>query len=319
MPIEVDTLRHNPLVDPGLHVFGWQIPIDLFCGALAAGVMIFAVLLARRIPREKQSRAQRLLPFFAAAIVTVVMVVLFLDLENKLHLYRFYMALRLTSPMSWGAWILALVYPSTIAYGLARLNDDDVKRLRSSGPVPRAGKAVADLALAIRPHAPVLERINLVLGIALGVYGGVLLGTLPSHPAWASIVLGPLFLASGLVCAGAFCKLLPICGVERNAVCRWMVRAAVLQLALLACYFVEIVVIGGDRGRSAAALFFGGPFTAVFWTLVVVGGLLAPLVMEASELRTRAKAAVVAPALLLVGGLALRWIVIMAGQFPVGR
>ena len=36
---------------------------------------------------------------------------LFLDLEHKLFLFRFYTTFQPASPMSWGAWILLLVYP----------------------------------------------------------------------------------------------------------------------------------------------------------------------------------------------------------------
>ena len=43
------------------------------------------------------------------------MFALFLDLAHKLYVWRLYTTFQFTSPMSWGAWILILVYPALIA------------------------------------------------------------------------------------------------------------------------------------------------------------------------------------------------------------
>jgi len=40
--LELTTTRANPLVDPGLHVWAWQIPTYLFLGGMVAGMMILA-------------------------------------------------------------------------------------------------------------------------------------------------------------------------------------------------------------------------------------------------------------------------------------
>jgi formate-dependent nitrite reductase membrane component NrfD len=67
-------------------------------------------------------------------------------------------------------------------------------------------------------------------------------------------------------------------------------------------------------GRQAAALFFGGAYTAEFWAIVIIAGLLVPLFLEVYELRRKVHAGLVAPLLLLMGGFALRWILVSAGQ-----
>ena len=40
--LEVTTTRANELVDPSLHVWGWEIPVYLFLGGLVEGMMIIA-------------------------------------------------------------------------------------------------------------------------------------------------------------------------------------------------------------------------------------------------------------------------------------
>lgn len=288
--IELETTRNNHLIDPALHIWGWEIPVYLFLGGMAAGIMVIAALIGRRIPAEKQSWIMRALPLAAPVILSIGMLALFLDLENKLHVYRFYLAFRVTSPMSWGSWILVAIYPATIFFALARLGWIAPKWL------------------------PLLERANLILGVALGAYTGVLLSTLGARALWSSLVLAPLFLVSGVSAGIAVAMLLPVTHEEHEILRRWDVMAIGGELVLLAAFFIDLATGGGALGRAAAAMFFGGPYTAVFWSLVIVAGLAAPLALEVAEKRRGLAGTVLAPALLLVGGLALRWIFVAAGQ-----
>jgi len=256
------------------HIWGWEIAVYLFLGGLAAGVMVLAGAI----------RTARRLVFIAPLALSIGMGALFLDLENKLHVFRFYTAFRITSPMSWGAWILLAIYPATILYGLGKSED-------------------------------VLRRVNIGLGIALGAYTGILLGTLTARAAWGSLFLAPLFLASGISAASALAMLLPLDQEQRDTFRRWDLIALGAELVLLGFFFADLVA-DGARGRAAVALFFGGPFTAVFWSLVVIAGLALPLFIELFEARRRIHFAL-APALVLIGGLSLRWILVLAGQSAV--
>ena len=107
--------------------------------------------------------------------------------------------------------------------------------------------------------------------------------------------------------------LFPITHDEHAVIRRWDVAAIGVELALLALYFVQLAS-AGSRGRAAAELFFGGQFTAVFWSLVVIGGLILPLSLELIESRRGLRPTFATPALLLCGGLALRWAIVAAGQ-----
>ena len=71
----------------------------------------------------------------------------------------------------------------------------------------------------------------------------------------------------------------------------------------------------GDRAaQSAGSALLGGPFTSAFWSLVVVAGLLVPLAMEVVELRQHRRLSAMTPVLILLGGLSLRWVLLLAGQ-----
>src|SRR5512138_635968 len=245
---ELDIARHSRLVDPQLHVWGWEIPVYLFIGGLAAGAMILTALLAAR---PERSRVARWLPFAAPILVSIGMGALFLDLANKLHVLRFYLAFRWTSPMSWGAWILLVVYPVTILQGLAALTDDQVAWLAArAGPL--AGAVRAGRALAL-PRERALRTWAIATGIGLGVYTGVLLSTLGARALWGSALLGPLFLVSGLSTGAALLMLFGVTPEERLFLARWDLLAMGLEVVLLALLLV--VLASGDaasRGSTCA-------------------------------------------------------------------
>ena len=309
--IELDVARHSNLVDPRLHVWGWEVPVYLFLGGLAAGTMILTSLLALR--RAERSPALRWLAFAAPVLVSVGMLALFLDLAYKVHVWRLYLAFRWSSPMSWGAWILIAVYPVTLLLALAGL--DDVQAGKAAAWAGRLGLSRFLLAAREmgRRHASGLLRWNLAVGAGLGVYTGVLLSTLGARALWSSALLGPLFLVSGLSTGGAFLLLFGLAAEERRDVARWDRVTIGVELALLALFLAGLGT-SGAAGREAAGLLLGGPYTAPFWSLVVLGGLAVPLLLETLEARLHLRFTVATPALILGGGLALRFILVAAGQ-----
>jgi formate-dependent nitrite reductase membrane component NrfD len=306
---ELDLSRHSPLLDPHLHVWGWEIPVYLFIGGMAAGAMILLPLLAARA--GPPSRWSRWLGFAVPLLVSVGMVALLLDLEDKLHAYRFYLAFRWTSPMSWGAWILLLVYPVSLLWALAALTEEEAAALaRRVGPLGRLVAAARALAM---PRLVALRWASLVVGIGLGVYTGILLSALGARALWASPVLGPLFLASGASSGAALLALFPLEDRERH----WLHAAhykAMAAEAILLLLFVLGHATGDAAGRAALAALVRGPYALAFWGLVVACGLLLPVAVDVAGARVKLRHTAVVPALVLLGGLALRWVMVAAGQ-----
>jgi protein NrfD len=178
------------------------------------------------------------------------------------------------------------------------------------------GKQAERLA-AIRRWAldrvPALGTAAIAAGVGLGVYTGILLSTLGARALWGSALLGPLFLVSGLSTGAAAMMLFPVSSEERHALARWDLAAMGVEVLLLALVLVGLST-GGADARAAAALLLGGRYTAPFWALVIAAGLAVPALLEVIEFRLHAKPSVVTPALVLIGGLALRWILVSAGQ-----
>ncbi|MCS7041587.1 MAG: polysulfide reductase NrfD [Bryobacteraceae bacterium] len=301
MPMDIDIAGKNPETFPVLHVWGWEIALYLFLGGLAAGLLVLAGWAHRRAHSSPPGPALGwMAPVLAPAVLGVGMFALFLDLENRLNVWRFYTAFRLTAPMSWGAWILVLVFPAALLFAWAAWSE--------FGPPGRRWVTGAPF-----PLRRWIAGLNIVLGVALGVYTGILLGALGARPLWNSPLLGPLFLASGLSAAAALLVLLEKDGQWRDRLAALDLRFLAAEALLLALFFLALAT-GGHAQRAAAGLFFGGPYTAVFWVMVAFAGIALPAWLERLERRRRIAHSAVAPVLVLFGGLALRAVILLAGQ-----
>jgi protein NrfD len=315
--LETVTTRANAQIDPSLHVWGWEITVYLFFGGIVAGIFVLAAALELVSGARARSRALRLAPFAALGLLSLGMFALWLDLAHRLWAWRFYAVFRPTSPMSWGAWILCLVYPVGLAFGLGSLENEERGVLRRWVPGVLRSAFEGLLSFAEKRRWSILVAA-VVAGVGLGLYTGLLLGTMPSRLAWNSAVLGPLFLASGVSTGAASLLLFRLDDAERRTLVRWDAIAIGAELVLIVLLLLGWAT-SGEAGRFAARSFLGGPYTAVFWSLVVLMGLLVPLVMEFLEARRHLPFVALVPVLILAGGLALRWILLAAGQASAFR
>jgi len=316
---EIVTTRHNHLIDPHLHIWGWEIPAYLFLGGMVAGILILTALTALRSGRNPGSRPLRLMPMVALGLLSLGMAALFLDLEYKLHVFRFYLAFLPSSPMSWGSWILVLVYPAAFLMGLTLLEPAERTAVRMWKPwrmLGMTGWVDRLFAFADSRRRGILIA-SLVAGACLGIYTGLLLGVLGARPLWNSTLLGPLFLVSGISTGAAFMLLFRPRDHEHRDLVRWDMAAIGAELLLLGLLLINLAT-GPQTSQAAAQLFLGGSWTGAFWALVVIAGLLVPLVMEVLEQRKHLNPTAISAALVLVGGISLRFILLMAGQESLG-
>ncbi|OFZ56207.1 MAG: hypothetical protein A2428_02340 [Bdellovibrionales bacterium RIFOXYC1_FULL_54_43] len=280
-------------------IWNWEIAVYLFLGGMSAGLMILSCI------RSGHSSPERLLPFLSVLILSVGMAALFMDLAFKTHVYRFYLAFQWKSPMSWGSWILLGIYPAALLFGLTRVEEAEIARLT---PAPLLGTIHSARRWAISQER-VLKQTNLFLGIALGVYTGILLSSL-GRPAWNSAVLGPLFLVSGFSAGAAILTLF----TEENNLHRWEMHAISAEFALILLYIFGLTRIGNPDGSTPADLFLGGRFTAIFWVFTVMIGLCLPFVLGRILRPPVGNYRFLGASFVLIGSFSLRWIIVTAGQ-----
>jgi formate-dependent nitrite reductase membrane component NrfD len=308
---ELVSTAHSPATDPRLHVWGWEIPVYLFLGGFTAGIMVlsgWALWKGRRNlrPHTTFALASSGLFMLGLAAISLGMLALLLDLSHKPYVIRLYLTFEPASPMSWGSWILLLVYP-VLAAGV--LLDPPKVLLRY---VPALRPAVDWMeASPLARHA--VGFVSIVTGVALGIYTGILLSALGARPLWSSGLLGPLFLVSGLSTAAAFAHWASPEPEERVHLA-WLDNLFLAtELGLIVLLLVGLASSTGAHAE-AARLLLGGPYTAVFWVGVVGLGILLPLVVQSLAVTHRIIHTPIAPVLVMLGGLALRFVIVAAGQ-----
>ncbi len=304
------TARGNELIDPSLHIWTWEVAMYLFLGGLTAGVMVFAALMTVLNKDEEAPFAAKRLALLAPLVLSAGMTTLFLDLEHKLFVYRFYTSFQITSPMSWGAWILVVIYPISIMQILSTFRSG-YGFFAGFADRMTIGREILDFCERYRRQ---IAMVAIPFATALGIYTGILLSAFGARPFWNSGVLGPLFLVSGMSTAAALVALIARHHSEKALFTRIDLGLIVVEIALVALFLINLAT-GTGQQIDALQSVLGGPYTLVFWVLFVGIGLLIPLLLETLEITgVSKKLAMLAPILVLFGGYALRQIMLDAGQ-----
>jgi formate-dependent nitrite reductase membrane component NrfD len=304
------TTRANPRVDPGLEIWGWEISVYLFLGGLTAGIMFFGALFII-LNRQEQARfVTRQLPLLAPIVLSLGMLMLFLDLERQLWVWRFYTSFQPTSPMSWGSWVLILIYPFSILLILTYLRQGYPWLANYLERIPY-GKTLLNLSEQYR--RPIAWG-SAILAVFLGIYTGILLSAFSARPFWNTAILGPLFLISGLSTAAA----VGVIGGRKTGECHLFTRIdiglIILELILIALLIINLAT-GNALKQEALGHIMGGDYTYLFWVGFIMLGLVIPMIMETVCLRLSTTFMIILPPILiLMGGYLLRDITVEVGQ-----
>jgi len=283
----------------------WYIVWYFFLGGLAGGAYLIGTLL-RLLGDPRDEGAARLAFLVAFPAMAICPLLLTLDLGHPLRFWHMMVNSRTWalnfkywSPMSVGAWaLLGFGLFATLSFIEALVRDG-----RLGHPIARGIAAVMGGALG---------RVFMVVGALLGLfvagYTGVLL-SVSNQPIWSDTwALGGLFLASGLSVGAATLAILARTRADAFATEGKLTRAdrifIVLELLLLVAFFATL-------GALAGRLF--APRWIVLWLLVAIGTLV-PLAMSRTPSAGRRGSPVLAGWLVLLGGLALRIVVVFGAQ-----
>ncbi len=174
------------------------------------------------------------------------------------------------------------------------------------------------------------------ISIGVGIYTGVLLGALTARPFWNNPMLPMLFLLSSMKTGSASicfvgCFILGFRGNDPGPINtnKFMINSIDFTLTVFFIIAVFLFILGlyvSPRSSVAAVhLIMGGEFTFLFWTFVVGVGILLPLALGVYELIPHYIEQVelrehnpwisgIITTSVLIGGFAMRYVVIYAGQ-----
>jgi protein NrfD len=301
---EITSTRNNFGIDPILHFWGWEIPVYLFLGGMVAGMMIISGYFLYKNKHEYECSCYQI-PLISMALLTIGMLTLFLDLEHKLYFWRLYTTFQIASPMSWGAWILILVYPVIAANAMLNL-PPFLKKYDFLN-------SISDKIKAFPSAVRLIAYMNMILGVSLGIYTGILLSSLGARPLWNTSILWLLFLLSGLSAAAAFVHMIAKNKEERELLARADNKFLLSEVIVIGLMLISLLS-SSEAHINAAGIIISGAYAPVFWVFVILSGILLPLFIQTLAVNHRIKHTAVAPILVIAGSLMLRIVIVYAGQ-----
>jgi formate-dependent nitrite reductase membrane component NrfD len=315
-------------------IWNWLVAVDLFAAGLSAGAFIISAT-SYFLGKERYETMTRIGAYIAPFPVIVGILCLILDLERPHLFWKLLLTFHPSSVMSLGAWLLFIFsFLSAVHFYLWLPERFDTLKI-----IP----AIRTNAFLSRFRGDNLAKVRgLVAGfgipisIGVGIYTGVLLGVLTARPFWNNPMLPMLFLISAMMTGSASicfvgCFIRGFRGMSRENINtnKFMIHSIDFTLMVFSVIAVFLFILGlyvSPRSSMAAVhLIMGGPFTLLFWGIVVGVGILIPLALEVYELIPHYIEQVemrdhnpwisgIITLSVLVGGFMMRYVVIYAGQ-----
>ena len=317
--MELHIVGTNAITYPAMHVWDWRVASYLFLGGLCGGLMTMSAVNYIRPSRKQSADAINAwkIPVLIPILLTIGLIFLNLDLERPFNAFWFYLSFKPVSPMSWGAWIVFIIYPLLIAYALAALPDD----VRSKIKYP----SVRNASESLKPYLSKLAKANVIAGVLLAIYTGVLLSSLVARPLWNTPILPVLFLTSGMSTGAALMIILAKTKETKLFFTKIDVWLIIAELIILLLMFYGHYV-GDAAHRQAIAPFFSTSheFFPYFLSIVILGTCLPLAVVlkflevtgdHTEELTTSSLMMMnFSAGLVLIGGAVIRFAMVYAGQ-----
>ena len=294
----VVTGMNNQIVWGMPHVFAVLLIVT------ASGALNFASL-ASVFGKADYAPYARVSALLAMACLVGGLAVLVLDLGRPDRLIVAMTTYNFRSIFAWNVFLYVGFLAIVAAYLFVMMD-------RRVGRMTSLGKAVGGLAFA--------WRLILTTGT------GCIFGWLVAREAYDSAIMAPLFIAASLLYGSAAMVLLlavmsrlaghDLVTAEMSArIGRLLAIFLLTVLYFTALHHLTNLYAGEHRGVVRFLLLNGGVYTTVFWIgQVLVGSALPLLVLTVPSLARQRAATTAASALIMVGGLAQMYVVIVAGQ-----
>ena len=327
--------------------WNWIVVIYLFLAGVSAGAFGISALVYL-IGKETHERVVRFGASIAPFPLLIGILHLICDLEMPHRFWKLFVTFQPTSVMSVGAWLL-LVFSLVSFLNFYLWLPDRIEIQAALRWLPphfaemKLIKAFEPKSISIRRRTDHLFQwrtwtalIGIPLSVFLGIYTGVLLGALVARPFWNNPILPLLFLLSAWKTGSASILLVALLQKvlekkKRQEIDPGKRLIHSIDLVLMAFSIIGVFLfifglyVSNKSSVEAVKLIMGGEFTFSFWIVVVGVGMLLPLTIEVYELiphylrheeptDRNPWISVIFATSVLIGGFALRYIVIYAGQ-----
>jgi len=236
----------------------------------------------------------------ATCLLMIAPMILLIDLEQPLRFWHLILYLRITSPITWGTFLLSLYPMNCMVYGYFMFKGD-LRRTKIFGLI--------GIPLALLVHG----------------YTGFILALGKARVLWNTAIMPPIFLVSAMVSGLALMILVVIIkdfiiqrGKEPNrdliyALGKFLVASIALDLILIGID-LSVLLTSTTEAYRAALMLLDGQFRFLFLGVELILGAIIPLLLFLSPFTKRwIPAYVIASVLVMVGIFAMRCIMVIGG------
>ena len=242
----------------------------------------------------------------ATLLLVIAPMTLLVDLEQPLRFWHLILYLRITSPITWGTFLLTLYPVNCLIYGYFMFKGD-MKRTKLFGLI--------GIPLALLVHG----------------YTGFILALGKARVLWNTAIMPPIFLVSAMVSGLAMMILVVIIKdyiLQRKKehdpnliydLAKLLAASIVLDLILIGID-LTVLLTSHMEAYKAAVMLLTGEFSLPFLGIEVLLGAVIPLILILSPFTKRwIPALALASVLVMIGILAMRYIMVVGGlSIPLG-
>ncbi len=303
MPVQTfyNVFHENPM--------HWMIVVYFFLSGISSGVFLVSSA-CQFWTGEKYDKIKKIGTFLAPILLAGGLLFLLLDLGKPFRFWRMFFHFNPASAASWGAWLMIVFFLVALANAYYSWIQDKEKTKK-------------------------FTMIGTPLALAVSLYSGFILIQMKAYALWHSALIPVLFSASAIISGIALiilCALLTrtekngflkeifnklnLSGVEEEIIQKlgkFLVWFIAFDLLLV---IVEILTLfnGHHEAVEVAKLLLIGAYAPVFLGLYIIAGLIVPLfILTRKELTLKKES--IAAALVLIGILAMRYVIVMGGEY----
>jgi formate-dependent nitrite reductase membrane component NrfD len=283
----------------------WMIVIYFFLGGIAGAAYVIATI-SHVFGGTEGKRVGRVGRYLSFAMLPPSVLMLILDLKRPERFFYMLRVLKLRSPMSVGTWGLTAFGGFCTLSAMVQAAHDGWLR-RPSG-MARLLKAIP---------LPLVGVLGTGPAFFVSGYTGVLL-VATAVPIWTRnyLTMGPLFLASAMSNATAAIAL--ILSLSRGTKEDTLKRLEKLDAISIVAEFALMSAAKSNLGPTIGKPLNEGKLGMIYRAGVLGSGVAAPLALQALGSKLSGSPAriitAIASVLTLIGGFALRYVLVVAGQ-----
>lgn len=285
-------------VEHEIHI-GLPIAVYFYLTGLSAGSFIISTF-AYGFGMLKFKPLGKIGVVMAVLLLIVAPMILLIDLAQPLRFWHLILYLRITSPITWGTFLLTLYPMNCIVYGYFMFKGD-MKKTKIFGLI--------GIPLALMVHG----------------YTGFILALGKARVLWNTAIMPPIFLVSAMVSGLAMMMLVLIIKnyiLQRDKehdptllydLGKFLVASIVLDLILIAID-LSVLLTSHTEAYLAALMLLKGEFSVYFLGVEVLLGGIIPLALLLLPFTKRwVPGLAIASILVMVGILAMRYIMVVGG------